>query len=391
MINQNIKNLENLTFQQRELYFKISDLLNQILDKKADLIKLLYNYKTREKTLEDEIFKKIEQIESLRIYAKFVHKVLGGDEKLFEEELIPDYENDNRPNMDILLKKVYDKYGHLIKKPKLSSSVNSIYSQDKEKNKINKDIKLKDLDNSNNEEIDFDLLTDPDLMIRKFKELEEKILRIVERKKMFNKYEIKEAEDNKQLLKEMKLRIIELQKEYDLSKKALIDYKINEFGKNSEMSEEDFCTMTDDLCRAINQLFNNGNKKDKNKKVNNIDILELNDEIEKCMNIMIKKEGEMTSLYEKIKNIEKNDNQIFKEIMGKRKLEVKKKNQEKIRETLKNNELEKIHKAQERINKIIFQKRKCEPPLYFQKKEVKEKVDENQILQDENEELLIYQ
>jgi hypothetical protein len=99
----------------------------------------------------------------------------------------------------------------------------------------------------------------------------------------------------------------------------------------------------------------------------------------------------MTSIYEKIKNIEKNDNQIFKEIMGKRKLEVKKKNQEKIRETLKNNELEKIHKAQERINKIIFQKRKCEPPLYFQKKEVKEKVDENQILQDENEELLIYQ
>ena len=391
MINQNIKNFENLTFKQRELYFKISDLLKQILDKKADLIKLLYNYKTREKTLEDEIFKKIEQIESLRIYAKFVHKVLGGDEKLFEEELIPDYENDNRPNMDILLKKVYDKYGHLIKKPKLSSSVNSIYSQDKEKNKINKDIKLTDLDNSNNEEIDFDLLTDPDLMIRKFKELEEKILRIVERKKMFNKYEIKEAEDNKQLLKEMKLRIIELQKEYDLSKNALIDYKINEFGKNSEMSEEDFCTMTDDLCRAINQLFNNGNKKDKNKKVNNIDILELNDEIEKCMNIMIKKEGEMTSLYEKIKNIEKNDNQIFKEIMGKRKLEVKKKNQEKIRETLKNNELEKIHKAQERINKIIFQKRKCEPPLYFQKKEVKEKVDENQILQDENEELLIYQ
>ena len=155
--------------------------------------------------------------------------------------------------MDILLKKVYDKYGHLIKKPKLSSSVNSIYSQDKEKNKINKDIKLTDLNNSNNEEIDFDLLSDPDLMIRKFKELEEKILRIVERKKMFNKYEIKEAEDNKQLLREMKSRIIELQKEYDLSKKALIDYKINEIGKKPEISEEDFCSMTDDLCKAIHQ------------------------------------------------------------------------------------------------------------------------------------------
>ena len=180
------------------------------------------------------------------------------------------------------------------------------------------------------------------------------------------------------------------------NKKIALPYSIQEFyvdcnNKKFERTLSKNKTEFDDLCRAINHLLNNGNKKDKNKKVNNIDILELNDEIEKCMNIMIKKEGEKNNLYEKIKNIEKNDNKIFKEIKEKRKLEVKKKNQEKIRETLKNNELEKIQKAQERINKIIFQKRKCEPPLYFQKKEVKEKVDENQILQDENEELLIYQ
>ena len=43
------------------------------------------------------------------------------------------------------------------------------------------------------------------------------------------------------------------------------------------------------------------------------------------------------------------------------------------------------------MNKIIFKKRKCEPPLFYQKKEVKEKVDEKQINEKENEELLIYQ
>ena len=396
IIKQNINNFENLSSKQRDLYFKISDLLSQIQDKNADLIKVLQNYRTNEKILEDEIFKKIEQIEELRIYAKFVHKVLGGDIRLFEEELIPDYENDNRPNINILVKKVYDKYGHLIRKHRLS--VCSNYSQEKEKNKnINKNInknnnELNISTSDNNDEIDFDLLNDPDLMIRKFKELEEKILRVVEKTKLYNKYEIKESKDNQQLLKDMKARIIQLQKEYNASKKALIDYKKNEFGQKAEISEEDLNCIADDLCKAINQCFNNGNKREKNnnKNVNNIDILVLNDEMEKCMDLMIQKENTITNLMEKIENYEKNENQIFREIMNKRKYEVKKINQEKNRENLKKNELKKQLESEERMNKIIFKKRKCEPPFYFQKKEVKEKVDENKIIEKENEELLTY-
>ena len=391
-IKQSMNNFENISSKQRELYFKISDLLSKIQDKNADLIRVLQNYRANEKILEDEIFKKIEQIEELRIYAKFVHKVLGGDTRLFEEVLIPDYENDNKPSINVLVKKVYDKYGHFIKKHKLSSSVNSNYSQEKEKNK-NKNNNELNLSNSDNDEIDFDLLNDPDLMIRKFKELEEKILRIVEKTKLYNKYEIKQSKDNQQLLKDMKAKIMKLQKEYDASKKALIDYKKNEFGKKAEISEEDLNFMADDLCKEIIQCFNNGNKreKNKNKHVNKIDILELNDDMEKCMNIMIQKESILTNLLEKIENYEINDYQIFKEIMNKRKYEVKMTNQQKNRELLQNNEIKKQLESEERMNKIIFKKRKCEPPFYFQKKEVKEKIDENKIIEKENEELLIYQ
>ena len=365
-IQKDINNFENYTYKQRELYYKISDLLYELKDKNVDIIKLLYHYQIRENTLVDEIFKKIEQIESLRIYAKFVHKVLGGDEKIFEGDLIPDYKNDNRPDINILLKKIYEKYGYLLKKRKLS--LNSNRSEKKE---------LK-------------LLNDPDLMIRKYKELEDQILRVIEKTKMFNKNEIREQENNKQLLRDMKNNIKNLEKEYETHKNILKDYKKHEFGNSSDISEEDFCILANDLCRTINKYFIGSGGKIKKKGYNNIDILELNDDMIKCMNIMIKKEGEINSLLEKIEDIKRNDKNIFEELMNKRKLELKIINQEKIFETLRNKEINKRHKVEERMNKIVIKLKKYEPSLKIQKKEVKPKIDENEIIQKENEELLKY-
>ena len=388
IIEKDEENFENVSNRQRELYYKISDLVYKIREKKLDLMKLFYNYKTREKTLEDEIFKKIEQIESLRIYAKFVHKVLGGDEKLFEDDLIPDYENDQRPDTDTIIKKIYEKYGHLLKKSKLS--FNSENNEDREKNKK---AELKLSESEITEDIEVDLLEDPDLMIRKFKEIEDQILRIVQRKEIFNKYEMKEAEDNKRIMKDIKLRIEKLEKEYEMHKQAFIDYKIHEFDKNSEISEEDFCIMAKDLCKTINECFIHDNKIESNKKndkINNVDILELNDDMIKCMNIMVKKESEINKLMEILESYEKYDVNLFNEIMNKRKYEVKIANHIEKRENFQKNEANKKKKVEGRINKIIIKMRKCEPPIYFQKKEKKVKVDVNEIIRNENEELLIY-
>ena len=258
-IKKDEKRFEDITNKQRELYYKISDQIYRLQDKNVDLINLLYNYTIKIKTMEDEIFKRIEQIESLRIYAKFVHKVLGGDETLFEGELIPNYENDNRPDINVLIKIIFTKYGHLLKKHRFS--INSSYSEGKEKKNKKKDLKLSD---SENEYDNNDLLDDPDLMIRKYKELEDKILRIVERTKLYNKNEIQEADNNKKLLREMKNRIKDLEKELYFNKKVLKDYIKNEFGNNSEISEEDFCNMACDLCETISRCFNNNTKKEEN-------------------------------------------------------------------------------------------------------------------------------
>ena len=384
-IDKDEKKFEEITNKQRELYYKISDQKYKLQDKYADLINLLNNYKIKAKTMEDEIFKKIEQIESLRKYARFVHKVLGGDEKLFEEDLIPNYENDNRPDINILIKIIYNKYGYLLNRHRFS--IKSSYSEGKDKKEKIKKKELLKLSDSENDDDNNDLLDDPDLMIRKYKELEDKILRVVERTKLYNKTEIEEVDNNKQLLREMRNRVKDLEKEYDFNKKALKDYIKNEFGKNSEISEEDFCNMAFDLCQIISQCFNNNKKEEKKKEM---DILELNDEITKCMNIMIKKEGEVNNYLQIIENMEKNEKKLFELIMNQRKIDVKRANHKKIKDNLKADQYNKMMKVQERMNKIMIKIKKYEPPIHYHKKEDKPKDDINEIIRKENEEMLQY-
>ena len=216
-------------------------------------------------------------------------------------------------------------------------------------------------------------------------------MRIVQNRDIFNKYKIKEEEENKQLLKYMKDRVIEFEKEYKIKKKEYIDYKKNEFGITSDdISDDDFIAAANDLCNEINDCFNvDKNYKNKNNK-NDMNILELNDYIKNCQNKMLKIEGEINNYIEILDSLEKKDHKLFNEIMAKRKFEIKRKNQEKMREIIKNNDFLKKNKAEEKINKIIIKKRRCEPYLSLEKKEVKYKIDVNKIIKKENEELLNY-
>ena len=127
-LSKDENDFEIYSVKQKNLYYKTSDLLNKIQTKNYTLIRIFYELKSKSKVLEDEIFKMIEQIESLRIYAQFVSRVLGGNYKLFEGELIPDYENSNKPDIHELIQKVYDKYGNLLKKHKSSVTSNTYYT-----------------------------------------------------------------------------------------------------------------------------------------------------------------------------------------------------------------------------------------------------------------------
>ena len=457
---------EQLINDQRDLHFKFITIEEKIFRENAYLKKLLTNYETKSKSLEDEIFKLIEQIEALRIYAKFVHKVLGGEVKIFENQIIPDYENDNRPEITSLINRVYEKYGIFLKEPKSSSNkvnksnFNTLNSDEKddekninesskvnstedkkekeeeeeekekekkgkeemkkeekeeeeedkekeeeeeekkeeeeEKKKEDEEKKEKEKENEVTEEIDFDFLNYPKLMIKKYIDIEDQILRIIQRRETFYKYYNAEKEENEQIIKDMKHRIQELEKEYSLSKKALMDYKRNEFGDyGNGMTKEEFFIMAHNLCETILNENKNG-KSNKNKSkaqthMSGIEVLELNDDIMKCVDIVTEKEKIINKYMKQIEEYLKIDTKVAEGIIYRRKKENIFEIHNDVKEKLKEEEDKKKFESEERLHKVILKYRKSEPPLYKKKKEVEAKVDINEVIKQENEELLEYQ
>ena len=392
IIEKDEKDFDSCINKQKNLYYQTNDLLNQIHIKNYNLIKIFYELKSKSKTLEDEIFKMIENIETLRLYAKFVTKVLGGNDKFFEGELIPDYENSIKPDIHILIKRVYDKYGNLLKKHKLSITSNTFYTiNNKEKNKNNnEEINTQD---ETIEQVDLDLLNDPLLMVRKFKELQERILYSVGKIEAFEKNANIEYENNEQIIKDLKHRINILQKELEYSQMNLDDFKNvlnqNNF-KNTENQE--FYRLIKDLSMNIFNMWNKDNytKKEQKIKIQNIDLFELNDDVSKCIHLLIEKEELINNYISTLETYETTEKKLFSEIMNGYKNELKFMNQNKNKENINIGDNKKNYKIFEKFNKIIIKSRKCEPPYYKMKKEVVIKEDPNDIINRENTELITY-
>jgi len=390
-LSKDENDFEIYSVKQKNLYYKTSDLLNKIQTKNYTLIRIFYELKSKSKVLEDEIFKMIEQIESLRIYAQFVSRVLGGNYKLFEGELIPDYENSNKPDIHELIQKVYDKYGNLLKKHKSSVTSNTYYTINIDKNKNNND----DLNSQEEtiEEIETDILNDPLFMIRKYKDIEERILYFVEKDDIFTKNLNKEYENNKQILNDLQLRIINLQKELVYSEKGLDDFKNILYQKDFKNNEnKDLFINIKNFCKYILDSFKKEEfiKKQQKIKNDNIDIFELNDEVSQCIDALIKKEREIDKYINNLESYECSDKKLFNEIMVKRRNELKFLNQNKNKENINSGDNKKIFKLYAKFNKIIVKSKKCEPPYYRMKKEVVIKEDPNEKINRENSELITY-
>ena len=386
-LSKDENDFELYSTQQKKLYYKTNDLLNQIHTKNYVLYKLYYDLQTKSKVLEDEIFKMIEQIESLRIFAKFVTKVLGGNDKIFDGELIPSYENTSRPDIKILIKIIFEKYGNLLENRKLSVTKNT----NNINNEIEKDLNLNDINNNNsqddetNEEVDIDILNDPHFMLWKFKDFEERILQFIEKNDIYAKYANKEYENYENIIKELKLRIVKLKKELEYSEKNLSDFKNMIFGKNFQENENKiYYGLIKDLCKDIYEF---GGRKYRNK---NLDIFELNDDISQSLNILTKKEREINKHINNLELYEKTDNKLFSEIMNTRKDDLKFLNQYKNKENLNIGDNAKTKKLHEKFYKIIIKSKKSEPPYYKLKKEEVIKEDKNEVINRENSELITY-
>ena len=89
-----IKELEDFTEKQKQ-YCRNLEVFHEDLQKRNDLlIQELVNYRIIKKTNTDETQKILEQIESLRNLALFVHKALEKDSSRYEISIFPDYQEE---------------------------------------------------------------------------------------------------------------------------------------------------------------------------------------------------------------------------------------------------------------------------------------------------------
>jgi hypothetical protein len=290
-----LKEFNDFTEKQKQ-YCKNLEIYHENLQRQNELlIKELVNYRVNKKTYSDETQKLLEQIESLRIYALFVHKALEKDFSRYEKNIFPDYHEEK-----------LDEYDKNIEKVKNNVINNYKIFWDKQYKEELKD-ELKFLSNT-------------DSLYYKFNELEGSIIRLLD-----ELTDIKEEMERDEKNKKVSFRY--LQERYDNTKEEyeLLEEKLkieksqmsNLTRKESELNNE-YIGLIREIFLSILDVFERFDKKKLNynavvkEKINNDNVDLYIKDAERILRDM---EEFLNSKLLEIKSFKDNDSKFFNKFM----------------------------------------------------------------------------
>ena len=357
--NQKLKNLENEnkniiskgemnllnknnTFKEcisdQNLALKtIANSYNELNDKYREL----YGEKDREKLIKKGIDDEMERIlitlEELRQSCKFVTKVISIDYGKFENPIIEkNYKNISNPN----------------EKPDYSEMTSKVIKDYKFCLKRKKEV----------EDELFELLDDPNIMIIKFHEIEDRIIRLIEDIEQISLNSELEKNEMDYILHEMNERLKFYESDYkdiqnlvEIEKENLNDIIHSNKKKNSYCEE-----LVLDIYNYLSQFETNKNKLNKPNHINDI----TKDCVNKIKNIEIKLNNYISNL----ENYELEDPNIFLNVVTERKLFNKDFKYLEQKRKLEEEREEKKEMSEDRLRKVIIQSRKTEAPFRIIKK-----------------------
>lgn len=323
---------------------------------------------------EDEIRKRLTQIEELRKYAQFVNRIFGGPFTKFDAIIFPPLEEE--PELNVITKNCIDNYSFL--------------------------------ENNDDENINFVLnfIKDPQVMDDKFNELEAGIMRIFKAKNEAVNEIIDHRKSTSFYIDELQEKCDMLQDEYNTYKKIYDQEKecFDEFkGKNTENAGLD--DLIKDLYFSVIDTFNSKSIFANNnsspyiysyengviKKQKKESIISAGGCIGETKKILSEKEKILNDLYNTLESYEQNDEAGLLEAINIKKWKEIKKKQALAKENVDSEKNSKARtKALENASKIYIFSRKTEPPYHVPKKKQDEKVDESLLEQEQNEQLLNY-
>ena len=373
--NRDQSNFIEYSETQKKACKEIEQVLQDIQRRNKELLYTEKAYRAESKQIEEEMAKILEQIDNGRVCAKFVNHVLSGDVSKYGKEILPEfpdkkrhssrYDDDDNDNGD---KKI--NFGEITQKV------------------------IKEYDfvlNDNNKESDA-LLHDPMLMILRFKEFEDRILRLLmERSKLEEELQIVEQEHNatfKELKRREENHLLEFDKLQEDCYKLLKEWeKVN---NNQEIRNKEYHELVKELHRTlieedVNYVKPVHHVKSQVLKKKTIVDLAL-ESVEKITDL----EGVLNDYITQMELYMNQDKQLFMQTIIARKNRNKEYKQSIAKLKLEEEINIKRIKAQERMRRIIIQSRKTEPPFRFVKKKKKVMVNENELQQERDKEMLEY-
>ena len=346
------KNFNEFKDIQNQAYENIENILKSVEKKNRQLHEQLIEIKSQNKEIEDEMEKYFYEIENYRICAKFINKILDEDPKLFHRSIIQSQEEIKKNNIIInhirILNEIFDDYDFVL---------NGKHSQNIFLN---------------------ELLHDDSNIYRKFIDMQDKILLKLEEEEKILKHRTIDKKENVNMLKHLKVMVKFYEDEYN---EKLEDYnKVQEeFNKtylgpknsldmrNSALNIKDIQNFLNEENILIDININRRKKKDKK-------IFEIAKEI---IDKIKEKETIINDLMFEMEEIEKNDNNLFNEILNERKIRNKENKQIEYKKNYEDEQNKKKIQAAKRYEKIIIKSRKTEPPYHHIKKKLKETKKEN--------------
>ena len=372
--NEKLKNLEN---EHKEIISKGEiNLINKnntfnecVTEQNSALKKIVYSYsdineKYRElfverdqeelikKGIDDEMERLLITLEELRQSCKFVTKVINIDYGKFDKCIIEkNYKNtlnpNEKPDFGEMTSKVIQDYKFCLKRKK------------KEENEL------------------YELLDDPNIMIMKFHEIEDRIIRLLDKIELIQINIEQEKNEMDNILHEMNDRLKfyefdykDIQNLVEIEKENIDDIIHSNKKKNSFAGE-----LIKEIYNNLLQYETNKNKFNKPFHINDI----TKDCVTKIKNIEIKLNNYICNL----ENYELEDQNTFMSVVSERRIFNRDFKYLEQKRKLEEEREEKKQMSEERLKKVLIQTRKTEAPFRIVKKVEPVKV----IKEEENEDL----
>ena len=371
-MKKNIDNDENifelLIKNQKVSSRKIEELLEQLLQRKRNLLIEHYRLRSEIRSRLDERQKLLERIDEYRLIAKFVTKALGGRGKLFEFNLTRYDSHNNDIDKDYISGK---------ETQRVLKRFQFLLNYNPDDNYINQD----DIEIFN----EVTSLNYSDLLFHQLWKKEDFILNNLKKNEILNKEVVYLEENDEKRLSYLKSKIELLEKEL-ICNKEIYKAEKEEYEKLSKKLLND----DSEFENLIIDLYNYHTDETKNKKnKKSTSSFDTKTYISSLQKALIETEEKLNELKFILDKYAEEDKTLFDKVVSDAKAENKQIHINNMKKLMEFGE----HKLKLKIprEKIILKYKKSEPPYYLKKKEKKIKVDPEVIERLQDEELLTYE